>query len=107
MILKHLALVLVVLCCAEEILSRTSDSLKVTIDSGALVGRHITTHNGRPLRAFMGIPYAEPPVGNLRFKVEDICGFQINSQKTDLSQLSISNCLKPVPCDHSHTSLLQ
>lgn len=56
--------------CAEDVLARTAESLKVKTDSGVLVGRHLTTHNGRPIRAFMGIPYAQPPVGVLRFKVD-------------------------------------
>lgn len=56
------AVVLMVQC-------RTSDSLKVKIGNGFLIGRHLHTHNGRAIRAFMGIPYAMPPVGELRFKV--------------------------------------
>lgn len=48
----------------------TSDSLKVKIGHrGVLVGRHYVTINGRHMRAFMGIPYAQPPVEGLRFKV--------------------------------------
>lgn len=62
---------LVVLLSANEIYSRTSESLKVKISAGSLVGRHLTTHNGRAMRAFMGIPYAQPPVGELRFKVTE------------------------------------
>lgn len=61
--------VLLTLCFSGTILGRTSDSLKVKIESGSLVGRHLTTHSGRHIRAFLGIPYAEPPVGDLRFKV--------------------------------------
>lgn len=60
---------LLVIVCDKDVLARTSESLKVKINSGPLVGRHLTTHNGRPIRAFMGIPYAQPPVGDLRFKV--------------------------------------
>ncbi|XP_055911613.1 venom carboxylesterase-6 [Eupeodes corollae] len=53
----------------DEVHCRTSDILKVELqDGGILVGRHLTSHNGRHVRAFMGIPYAEPPVGELRFK---------------------------------------
>lgn len=32
------------------------------------MGRYLTSESGRSIRAFMGIPYAEPPVGNLRFR---------------------------------------
>lgn len=51
------------------IYARTSEILKVTLPhGGVLVGRHLTSHSGRGIRAFLGIPYAEPPLGNLRFK---------------------------------------
>lgn len=61
-----------VACFASSVLCRTSESLKVKTDNGILVGRHLTTHNGRPIRAFMGIPYAQPPIGPLRFKVPQL-----------------------------------
>jgi carboxylesterase type B len=46
----------------------TSKSLKVRIDDGKIIGRFMRSTSGRPIRAFMGIPYAKPPVGKLRFK---------------------------------------
>lgn len=53
-------------CC----LGRTSEDLKVQLpDGGRLVGRYLTSDSGRGIRAFMGVPYAEPPIGELRFKV--------------------------------------
>lgn len=49
---------------------RTSEVLKVTLpNKGKLVGRYLTSQNGTGFRAFMGVPYAEPPIGELRFKV--------------------------------------
>lgn len=38
------------------------------IDDGKIIGRFMRSTSGRPIRAFMGIPYAKPPVGKLRFK---------------------------------------
>lgn len=69
--LNHLLLAICVVIAlgTKDSLGRTSESLRVKTKSGSLVGRHLTTHNGKPIRAFMGIPYAEPPVGVLRFKV--------------------------------------
>jgi carboxylesterase type B len=46
----------------------TSKSLKVRIDVGKIIGRFMRSTSGRPIRAFLGIPYAAPPVGKLRFK---------------------------------------
>lgn len=48
--------------------ARTGESLKVRIDDGKIIGRYMTTISGRDIRAFMGIPYAAPPVDKLRFK---------------------------------------
>nr|XP_016942030.1 venom carboxylesterase-6 [Drosophila suzukii] len=55
---------------------RNSQSLHVRLSHGGwLIGRHLTTHNGRHMRAFMGVPYAEPPLGDLRFRAPVAKGF--------------------------------
>jgi Carboxylesterase family len=48
--------------------ARLSKDLRVRIDDGRVVGRYLTSESGRTIRAFMGIPYAQPPLGNLRFR---------------------------------------
>ena len=48
--------------------ARTAENLKVRIDDGKIVGRYLTSINGRGIRGFLGLPYAAPPVGELRFK---------------------------------------
>jgi hypothetical protein len=45
-----------------------SESLKVHIDGGQVIGRYLTSESGRPVRSFMGIPFAAPPIGKLRFR---------------------------------------
>ncbi|GJQ87337.1 Est-6 [Trypoxylus dichotomus] len=40
----------------------------VTIENGPILGDFRQSHNGRTYIAFEGIPYAEPPVGSLRFE---------------------------------------
>lgn len=58
----------------NKISGRTSNELRVSLPNGSkLVGRHLRSHDGKGIRAFMGIPYAEPPVGDLRFRVSFIC----------------------------------
>lgn len=63
----------VILCILLCVLSNVSsdaenDSLTVTIKQGLLRGHHLTTRKGREFAAFQGIPYAKPPLGELRFK---------------------------------------
>ncbi|TKR83102.1 hypothetical protein L596_016748 [Steinernema carpocapsae] len=47
--------------CADELLTRN-------LSLGPIHGKLITTPNGVESYAFQGIPYAEPPIGDLRFK---------------------------------------
>ena len=47
------------------------EDILVHIKDGALKGKNLTSRNNNTFFAFMGIPYAKPPVGNLRFKVSD------------------------------------
>lgn len=53
-------------------LGRTSESLKVQLPDGSqILGRYLNSDSGKGIRGFLGVPYAEPPVGDLRFKVSD------------------------------------
>ncbi|PVD36868.1 hypothetical protein C0Q70_03858 [Pomacea canaliculata] len=47
--------------------STTSPPPVVQTQLGAISGRMLTAKNGRQYEAFRGIPYARPPVGDLRF----------------------------------------
>lgn len=38
------------------------------INDGTILGRFITSKSGKPIKAFLGIPFASPPINNLRFK---------------------------------------
>jgi carboxylesterase type B len=54
------------------VLSLVSLSLchpQVTLDQGILKGRVLKSRGGRDILSFQGIPYAKPPVNELRFKV--------------------------------------
>lgn len=48
--------------------ARTAENLRVRIDDGKIIGRYMTSISGRGIRAFLGLPYAAPPIGELRFK---------------------------------------
>lgn len=51
--------------------SSANSDRKVTIGQGILNGKQIETRGGRKVFGFLGIPYAAPPVDNLRFKVRN------------------------------------
>lgn len=44
----------------------------VQVQQGTLKGTYLTSRYGRKFAAFQGIPYAQPPTGDLRFKVRVI-----------------------------------
>ena len=48
-------------------LDETQRSPVVHIESGAVVGKIETLPRGKSVHEYLGIPYAEPPVGELRF----------------------------------------
>lgn len=65
-----LLFVIVIFIVFSSICARTSNELRVTLPNGnKLIGRQLRSHDGRPIKAFLGIPYAKPPIGHLRFRV--------------------------------------
>lgn len=42
---------------------------QVTVQQGILEGIALKTESGFSYNGFLGVPYAKPPIGNLRFKV--------------------------------------
>lgn len=48
------------------------EPLIITIKQGKLRGSKYKSRNGTEYRSFLGIPYAKPPIGELRFQVISI-----------------------------------
>ncbi|VDM80508.1 unnamed protein product, partial [Strongylus vulgaris] len=48
---------------------RDSPECQVRTNYGLIEGRRYTAKDGFKMDAFLGVPYAQPPVGELRFKV--------------------------------------
>uniref|UniRef100_A0A1B6C5A2 Carboxylic ester hydrolase n=1 Tax=Clastoptera arizonana TaxID=38151 RepID=A0A1B6C5A2_9HEMI len=44
------------------------DPLVVLVKDGKLRGKYVITRDGRQVFAFLGVPFAQPPIGELRFK---------------------------------------
>lgn len=68
----YLQILSVCCCLVALILARTSDELRITLPNGSkLIGRTLRSYGGRSIKSFLGVPYAKPPTGDLRFKVRD------------------------------------
>ncbi|GAB0095847.1 hypothetical protein DMENIID0001_112800 [Sergentomyia squamirostris] len=66
--MKFALVVLLFLSSCSVYETKVSELLKVTLShGGGLIGRYLSSHSGRGIRAFMDVPYAEPPIGHLRF----------------------------------------
>lgn len=48
---------------------QSSQLVKVQVKQGIIVGQQKPLPNGNSYQSFQGIPYAVPPIGELRFKV--------------------------------------
>ena len=72
---------------------------EVTIQQGTLRGSTATDFRGNPFLKFQGIPYAKPPLGNLRFKVK----FTIKSTSSkNLQKLGTRSSRKMDRCFRCH-----
>lgn len=70
MLKSNVRLAVFCLLFAGFVLGKTSDTLKVQLNhGGVLIGRHLETVKGRHIRSFLGVPFAKPPVDELRFEV--------------------------------------
>lgn len=48
--------------------TKVSEELRVVLShGGGVIGKYITSQKGNGIRAFLSVPFAEPPVGPLRF----------------------------------------
>lgn len=52
-----------------QAIASDSDLLVELDHGGSLMGTSLKSFSGRQIRSFLGVPYAKPPVGELRFKV--------------------------------------
>lgn len=56
-------------CFCLFLLIFLTEGVKITTPQGKINGDIKKTLNGREFEAYLGIPYAKPPVDELRFKV--------------------------------------
>lgn len=48
------------------------DAPRVKTPLGGIKGVYKVSHGGRKYEAYLGVPYALPPIGKLRFKVKKL-----------------------------------
>jgi hypothetical protein len=58
--------------CCQLVNSESLDPLVTIPVLGQVRGSRMSSFNQREFLAFRGIPYAQPPVGELRFKVSSV-----------------------------------
>lgn len=66
--MDFLTIFLLLVCVQFGSSFQDTEDLTLRINDGQILGRYMTSESGRTIKAFMGIPFARPPVGNLRFK---------------------------------------
>ncbi|CAD7081835.1 unnamed protein product [Hermetia illucens] len=60
-------IIVILLFVAKSVISLASPPRVILPHGGVLVGKHMQTSNGKFVDAFIGVPYAKPPVGKFRF----------------------------------------
>lgn len=60
-------MLLLLLCLVTSVLA--VDHVLVDTMDGPVQGDVLTLHSGHKINTFLGIPYAEPPVGDMRWMV--------------------------------------
>lgn len=61
------SLVFVISIAADSVISTESELILNLSHGGSLAGTYFKTEKGQSVRSFLGIPYAKPPIGELRF----------------------------------------
>lgn len=70
MVIKMAIVIRLVLLCVVLGLSSTT-AVQVTVNEGLLEGEQVQNEYGGTYYSFKGIPFAQPPLGELRFKVSE------------------------------------
>ncbi|XP_053687331.1 uncharacterized protein LOC128736857 [Sabethes cyaneus] len=60
--------ILLVCCSASDDTIRPNGPRTCLADGGCLQGRYFSSQKGTRYEAYLGVPYARPPIGELRFK---------------------------------------
>jgi carboxylesterase type B len=62
---------MIIICVRDNSLRSYADVPEVMVKQGALRGFHSVTRKGRKIVSFLRVPYAAPPIAELRFKVKE------------------------------------
>lgn len=71
--LRFAVMLTIVLPMCMILVNCDADLKEIDIDSGRIRGkRSLTLFNEKPYYSFRGIPFAQPPIKDLRFKVRNV-----------------------------------
>jgi carboxylesterase type B len=88
--------ILLIVCAIALLLKCLSQNNGPTVltQQGILRGTYLHSRHGRMFSAFQGVPYAHPPVGDLRFQVRDI-NFKISKHYCCILKCKMhDNCIQ-------------
>lgn len=58
-------------------MSSVDNKVKITVSQGIVIGQTQPLPDGRQQFVFKGIPYAQQPIGHLRFRVRKLTWYKI------------------------------
>lgn len=62
-----MGLILIIICCVIMTVNAAREPPTVTTEQGVLMGFYMTMFRTQRVVAYLGIPYAQPPIGERRF----------------------------------------
>lgn len=86
-------LILFALCCCVF----SASSIEVSVQQGRLAGASFVSRNGTEYYGFLGIPFAKPPLGELRFEVSNFFFFGLECKLDNMRKFNWNSWIFSLP----------